>query len=312
MVFSAKNLSLRAYSPSLPRFVLLHVWWHQCHCDLYRFLIPGFRESISRALLSRVSLELSQHCQSQCLAHARSLAEIFELLQTLESETPIIEASLAVPAYQCANILSRSVHMHGLLTTGDVKTEVVACLHFAQQLARYNPMAVAIQEDIQRLLDYGAPSTSQSRQRTPEPVDHPSGSTTGTAASAHVHKFSRHNIIATAGIQDDSTELALRNTASPSMTTADVRSGTALSGPAYTPALPGPPSAPPMPLQQDLRPPYPGFFGYETSQQPSASQNARDWPWDFSFPLSDEASIDFMFDPAWQTHYEWTRDYSGQ
>lgn len=50
MLFSRKNLSLRAYSQdaSLPSFALVHVWWHQCYCDLTRFLVSDFDEHRGR------------------------------------------------------------------------------------------------------------------------------------------------------------------------------------------------------------------------------------------------------------------------
>lgn len=50
MLFSRKNLSLRVYSQdaSLASFALVHVWWHQCYCDLTRFLVSDFDEHRGR------------------------------------------------------------------------------------------------------------------------------------------------------------------------------------------------------------------------------------------------------------------------
>ena len=35
------NLTSRVHVPDFTTYVLLHTQWYRCHCDLYRFLIPG-------------------------------------------------------------------------------------------------------------------------------------------------------------------------------------------------------------------------------------------------------------------------------
>lgn len=44
--FNNRNLYLHANAAQKLTFVILKSWWHECHCNLYRFSLPGFRESI--------------------------------------------------------------------------------------------------------------------------------------------------------------------------------------------------------------------------------------------------------------------------
>ncbi|KAL2862607.1 fungal specific transcription factor domain-containing protein [Aspergillus lucknowensis] len=44
--FTTRNLYLQANSAQKTTFIMLKSWWHECLCNLYRFSLPGFRESI--------------------------------------------------------------------------------------------------------------------------------------------------------------------------------------------------------------------------------------------------------------------------
>lgn len=92
--------------------------------------IPGFRESVSGNILSKTSSELSQHCRIQCVEHSRAIAEILQTLLEFNHDTSMKDASLAalaIPAFQSATILARSVHMPGTAEPFDVRLAVTAC-----------------------------------------------------------------------------------------------------------------------------------------------------------------------------------------
>ncbi|GAB7359528.1 hypothetical protein MBLNU230_g6717t1 [Neophaeotheca triangularis] len=199
IVLNSKNLSLRSCSSSLSPYCLIHITWHQCHCDLYRFLTPGFRETSSSRLLYRIPQDFAKHCMSQCVAHAYSVAGLLGHLVDLDPETPLIAPSIALSAYQSANIVSRSVYMKETPPAPmEIKTAVSHCLRMVEKLRLYNPAVSPIQRDIQRLLDHGAPPVSQSRQQSPQPET--SHGTPDTMSPAMPHKFSRYNVLDAANV----------------------------------------------------------------------------------------------------------------
>lgn len=42
--FSDRNPRLRAYSPQLPRYVILRIWWYRYYCDLLQALTEDSEE----------------------------------------------------------------------------------------------------------------------------------------------------------------------------------------------------------------------------------------------------------------------------
>jgi poly [ADP-ribose] polymerase len=105
--WSEANLRLRAYSPRLGIFIMTHVWWQQCHCDLYRLWITGTKEALPQQLVvTQMAPEFVSHCRRQCYDHARTMADMFAQLLALGNETlPVMDLDLAVCAYQTARLL---------------------------------------------------------------------------------------------------------------------------------------------------------------------------------------------------------------
>jgi hypothetical protein len=190
-------------------------------------------------------------------------------------------------------------------------------------------VAAAIQEDIQRLKDHGVPSISQSRQWTPEQnVDDCSPA---SIASSDVprHKFSRHNVIATAGIEDDGAALGLRNAASSTLSPPSAspnkvsqsrpvesqqppqqedsrrKVGYCASQPAQYPNVT---QQQPSPVQQDncVAQVYPLADSYGRQDMTSIeTSEVRDWSWEFALPTNHDFNLDFLFDPLWRIHNQW-------
>lgn len=103
--WSEANLRLRSYSPRLGIFIMTHVWWQQCHCDLYRLCISGTKEALPDALINQMSADFVSHCRRQCYDHARAMADMFAEILALGNEIPVSDLDLPVCAYQCAKLL---------------------------------------------------------------------------------------------------------------------------------------------------------------------------------------------------------------
>ncbi|KHN95646.1 uncharacterized protein MAM_06487 [Metarhizium album ARSEF 1941] len=165
--FSESSLRLRAYSPRICVFVMIHVWWHQCHCDLYRMTMAGFREALPEATLRNLDPAFLAHCQRQCVEHSSAMASIFSSMQKLGAE-PVADLDLALCAYQCARMLKYALHggAEKLGLTVELVTEKAkVCLQTIKHCCM-GPAAGAIRCDLERLISQGLGSEVSSPHDT--------------------------------------------------------------------------------------------------------------------------------------------------
>ncbi|KAL7907555.1 hypothetical protein GGI35DRAFT_470160 [Trichoderma velutinum] len=60
--FTKQNLYLHTNPAEKATFIMLKSWWHECYCNLYRFSLPGFRESVK---LTSANARFIQTCRQQ-------------------------------------------------------------------------------------------------------------------------------------------------------------------------------------------------------------------------------------------------------
>lgn len=131
------NFRLRSYSPRLGIFVMTHVWWRQCHLDLYRIFLPGLKEALPPAALQQLDLHYVMNRRRTCYEHAKAMADMFSQLLTLGNKTPVADLDLPACAFQCTKILYHGVQMaEGAelgLTQERVQELANVCLRAARQ-----------------------------------------------------------------------------------------------------------------------------------------------------------------------------------
>ncbi|KAH9996642.1 hypothetical protein F4779DRAFT_631561 [Xylariaceae sp. FL0662B] len=158
--FSESNLQLRAYSPRLCVFIMIHVWWRQCHCDLYRIFLVGLKEALPRSGLNRLDPQFALHCTRQCYEHALAMANIFRLVLALDGGLPVTDLDLTVCAYQCARILFftyRNYQSELGISSDEVLENATRCLEVARSMSHI-PAGAAIVADLERLMARGLSS----------------------------------------------------------------------------------------------------------------------------------------------------------
>jgi hypothetical protein len=72
--FVSRNLYLHPNNAQKITFIILQSWWHECHCDLYRFSLLGFRESVD---LSSETPSFMKQCQQQVLQSALAQSNLW-------------------------------------------------------------------------------------------------------------------------------------------------------------------------------------------------------------------------------------------
>ncbi|PHH60231.1 hypothetical protein CDD81_1931 [Ophiocordyceps australis] len=154
--FSQGSLRLRAYSPRICVFVMIHVWWHQCHCDLYRLGLSGFRNALNPAMVEGLDGIFWQRCRQQCLDHSLAMARIFAAMKHLNA-TMVADLDLALCAHQCARILAHVLHLdEGVvgLEANHVTEQVRFCLWAVQSCCK-GLSAEAVATEMDALIDGG-------------------------------------------------------------------------------------------------------------------------------------------------------------
>ncbi|KAK7209080.1 hypothetical protein V2G26_016258 [Clonostachys chloroleuca] len=168
--FSEKSLQLRAYSPRICVFLMIHVWWRQCHCDLYRLGLVGLREALSRSVLENFDESFIEHCQRQCVDHAIAMANIFLSMQKLHAK-PVADLDLALCAYQCTRMLKYAYHAKSgnlNLTQENVMEHFKVCLQAVKDCCM-GAAAAGIRSDIEKVIAQGlGPRTSPARMTPPD------------------------------------------------------------------------------------------------------------------------------------------------
>ncbi|KAH8694408.1 hypothetical protein BGZ61DRAFT_420299 [Ilyonectria robusta] len=75
---SPECLRLKTHSRDASSYIALHTLWYQCHCDLYRFLVPGMREFVAKQVFDCTPPEYIMHCQRAYLSSASSVPSCVE------------------------------------------------------------------------------------------------------------------------------------------------------------------------------------------------------------------------------------------
>ncbi|KAF6828112.1 nitrate assimilation regulatory protein nira-like protein [Colletotrichum plurivorum] len=175
--WSDNSLRLRAYSPRLCVFIMLHIWWRQCHCDLYRLGLVGLRDALSRSAAERLGQDFIAGCQRQCFEHALEMSNMFTSIKALD-HYPVADLDMPVCAYQCIRMLYYIFHLRAEdygLTPDVLRKKASICLDVTKGCCS-GPAAVSIQADLQRLMDHGLSiQATPSRLVSEEPHDDRNG-----------------------------------------------------------------------------------------------------------------------------------------
>ena len=180
--WSESSLRLRTYSPRLSVFAMTHIWWRQCHLDLYRVFLPGLEGSLSPDALARLDPQFVTQSRRKCYEHARAMADMFAQMLSLDNGRSPHLSDIDLPgcAFQCCRIL-----YHGLETAGEelgftadgVRELATVCLRAARQ-STVGPACVSIQADIEKLIASGLQlmpdvpvAVSPNRTRDPDRAD---------------------------------------------------------------------------------------------------------------------------------------------
>lgn len=88
-----------------PQYALLHMSWHQCHCDLYRPFINDYPELGPHAVLNGMSEPDRKLMRDKCFDHAEHIVQIVSEFLHRKKEQHLLEHDAAVCAYHAARLI---------------------------------------------------------------------------------------------------------------------------------------------------------------------------------------------------------------
>ncbi|KAJ4135215.1 hypothetical protein NW768_004836 [Fusarium equiseti] len=196
------SFSLRAFSPSRTPFLMLHAWYHQTHCDLFRFTIPGFREGLPASEILKMSPEFTASCREKCLFHAISVSKILEIPKAVGSSELISDPSMAMCAFHSARIISRlGQYPMGDMPQMELVARLTACSEALEEQATILPTTAILLKGINDLLNdaqrnrdgpYACPSIWDEEEYESNRLSRPTQVGAGSSQVREV--FSKHSV----------------------------------------------------------------------------------------------------------------------
>lgn len=146
------RLDIMARSRDFSGYIRLYTVWLQCYCDLYRFLVPGLRESVSQEAMHATPQDYVSYCQHNVLARAVQLCSMWVESFKYQPHGVVNDIYLGVSAYQVSQIVGNLRHLlvapdkdnHDFGTTEDVRKALQLAL------AMVHP---SLKRDFPRLMD---------------------------------------------------------------------------------------------------------------------------------------------------------------
>lgn len=112
----AERLTFMAQSRDAHGYFIMHTTRLQCYCDLYRFLVPGIREAVSKEAFDTTPPSYVSYCQRQCLVYAAELCSLWSSIYGICQAKPIDSLIYVVSLYQVSQLLTQ---LQNLLSQND-------------------------------------------------------------------------------------------------------------------------------------------------------------------------------------------------
>ncbi|KAH7152943.1 hypothetical protein EDB81DRAFT_945868 [Dactylonectria macrodidyma] len=102
---NSERLIIMCHSEEARGYIVLHTLLYLCRCDLFRFLIPGIRESVSASAMEQTPRAYIGYCQQSCLESAVWCCEFWSHIGHAEMRHPVEGGTLTIALYQCIKII---------------------------------------------------------------------------------------------------------------------------------------------------------------------------------------------------------------
>ncbi|KAI5928357.1 hypothetical protein F4810DRAFT_174 [Camillea tinctor] len=138
-----------------PRYLMAHLSWHQCNCDLYRLFMRGYKEAAPDVVLDAVDANFVATAASTCLEHATSIIQIILDFNSRSPDTEIVDHDVAICAYQGARIalFAASPRSQAPLSNREAAaSQATMCLSFLRRFFAGSAIVGYMISDLEKLI----------------------------------------------------------------------------------------------------------------------------------------------------------------
>lgn len=193
------------------QFLMLHMSWHQCHCDLYRLGLDGYSEAAPSPILVAIHPRERIAMQSKCFEHAESIIRIVSDFSNHGSGDIFLERDAAVCAFESARLVMFGSRTQGTFSTLDVAiNKAKLSLNLITRFFPYSASTQPLRKDLERLIaSYSVRLALQAQETFTEP-DPPSSrpSTKVSQYASSRQRLSVQSLLLQSDFVDDSNEIA--------------------------------------------------------------------------------------------------------
>ncbi|OTB02921.1 hypothetical protein M426DRAFT_322164 [Hypoxylon sp. CI-4A] len=193
------------------QFVMLHMSWHQCHCDLYRLGLDGYSEAAPSPVLLALHPRDRVAMQFQCLEHAEGIIRIVSDFSTHGNGELFLDRDAAVCAFESARLVMFGSRIAGAVSNLDVAiNKAKLSLNLITRFFPYSASTQPLRKDLERLISsYSVRLALQTQETFAEP-DPPSArpSTKVSSYANSRQRLSVQSLLLQSDFVDDSNEIA--------------------------------------------------------------------------------------------------------
>jgi hypothetical protein len=142
-------------TPWLARHLAMQLSWHQCRCDLYRLLLPGYPEAAPVIVLAGLDAEATDDAVQMCSDSSLSIIQSLSVVNSHCAHSPILEYDAAICGYHACRLVLFLAHAHAAssrLSKEYAISRGELCLAAIKRFFRYSAPVGPILKDLERLI----------------------------------------------------------------------------------------------------------------------------------------------------------------
>ncbi|KIX05653.1 uncharacterized protein Z518_03625 [Rhinocladiella mackenziei CBS 650.93] len=142
-------------TPWLARHLVMQLSWHQCRCDLYRLLLPGYPEAAPAVVLASLDAEATNDAVQMCTESSLSIIQTLSDVNSHCAHSPILEYDAAICGYHAGRLvlfLAHSQAKSSRLSKEYAISRAELCLAAIKRFFRYSAPVDPILKDLERLI----------------------------------------------------------------------------------------------------------------------------------------------------------------
>ncbi|KAI1089385.1 fungal-specific transcription factor domain-containing protein [Rostrohypoxylon terebratum] len=207
--YSISNLTSSRWQVQL---IMLHMSWHQCHCDLYRLGLDGYSEAAPSPVLLALHPRDRAGMQLKCLEHAESIIRIVSDFLDYGDGKSLLERDIAVCAFESARlVMFGGSRVMGAASNLDVAvSKAKLSLALINRFFPYSASTQPLRKDLERLIaSYSVRLALQTQGALAEP-DAPSARPSNKISqyATSRQRLSVQSLLLQSDFADDSHEIA--------------------------------------------------------------------------------------------------------